>query len=125
MNVRIKEVRTHPSVNLSQDAFGKRIGLSGAAISRLESGDRNMTESNIISICREFNVSESWLRFGEGEMFKKVSRANEISQFLGDILKEESDFKQRFIAALSSMTPDEWALLERKMREIMGDDAKK
>lgn len=125
MNARIKEVRTHPSVNLSQDAFGKRIGLSGAAISRLESGDRNMTESNIISICREFNVSESWLRFGEGEMFKKVSRANEISQFLGDILKEESDFKQRFIAALSSMTPDEWALLERKMREIMGDDAKK
>ena len=125
MNGRIKEVRTHPSVNLSQDAFGKRIGLSGAAISRLESGDRNMTESNIISICREFNVSESWLRFGEGEMFKKVSRANEISQFLGDILKEESDFKQRFIAALSSMTPDEWALLERKMREIMGDDAKK
>ena len=64
MNARIKEVRTHPSVNLSQDAFGKRIGLSGAAISRLESGDRNMTESNIISICREFNVSESWLRFG-------------------------------------------------------------
>ena len=125
MNARIKEVRTHPSVNLSQDAFGKRIGLSGAAISRLESGDRNMTESNIISICREFNVSESWLRFGEGDMFKKVSRANEISQFLGDILKEESDFKQRFIAALSSMTPDEWALLERKMREIMGDDAKK
>lgn len=125
MNARIKEVRTHPSVNLSQDAFGKRIGLSGAAISRLESGDRNMTESNIISICREFNVSESWLRFGEGEMFKKVSRANEISQFLGDILKEESDFKQRFIAALSSMTPDEWALLERKMREITGDDAKK
>ena len=125
MNARIKEVRTHPSVNLSQDAFGKRIGLSGAAISRLESGDRNMTESNIISICREFNVSESWLRFGDGELFKNVSRANAISQFLGDILKDESDFKQRFIAALSSMTPDEWALLERKMREIMGDDAKK
>lgn len=69
---RIKQVRLHPNVNLSQEAFGKALGVTGAAISRVESGTRNASEQIIIGICREFNVSENWLRTGEGEPFVPV-----------------------------------------------------
>ena len=69
MNDRIKQIRKHPSINLSQIEFGEQLGVTGAAISKIESGDRNLTDSMIKLICREFNVNYDWLVYGDGEMF--------------------------------------------------------
>lgn len=63
----IKKVRQH--FKLNQEIFGKCLGVTGAAVSRLENGTRNPSEQIILAICREFNVNEKWLRTGEGEMF--------------------------------------------------------
>lgn len=85
MNERIKEVRLAQSPKMSQDAFGAKIGITGAAVSRIESGDRNVTDQVIVSICREFNVSENWLRTGQGEMFIQISPDEELDYILGQI----------------------------------------
>lgn len=57
------------ALNKTQEEIGNKLGVTRAAISRLESGDRNLTEQMIIAICREFNVNEKWLRYGQGDMF--------------------------------------------------------
>lgn len=67
MNIRLKKLRKE--LSLSQEAFGKRLGITGAGISKMESGDRSITEQMILAICREFNVNEDWLRNGIGNMF--------------------------------------------------------
>ncbi|MCM1232697.1 MAG: helix-turn-helix domain-containing protein [Ruminococcus flavefaciens] len=67
MNERIKELRT--ALCLSAEKFGSRVGVTRSAISRIENGVVNVTEQMILSICREFNVREEWLRDGTGEMF--------------------------------------------------------
>lgn len=67
MNERLKVIRKE--LSLSQEAFGKRLGVTGTAISRIEIGNRAVTEQMILAICREFNVREEWLRNGSGEMF--------------------------------------------------------
>ena len=67
MNERLKLIRRE--LSLSQEAFGKKLGVTGAGISKIESGDRNLTEQMILAICREFNVREEWLRNDNGEMF--------------------------------------------------------
>ena len=67
MNERLKAIRKE--LSLSQEAFGKKLGVTGAGISKIESGDRSLTEQMILAICREFNVREEWLRNGSGEMF--------------------------------------------------------
>lgn len=72
MHNRIREIRCSPRVSLSQEAFGERIGVTGAAISRIEAGKRNLTDRMIKTICLEFDVSEKWLRTGDGEMFDDV-----------------------------------------------------
>lgn len=55
-------------------------------------------------------------------MFLPVDRDAEIAEFVGKALRGESDtFKKRFIRMLSRLTEDEWTLLERKAREIVGD----
>ena len=67
MNERLKAIRRE--LSLSQEAFGKKLGVTGTAISRMEIGNRAVTEQMILAICREFNVREEWLRNGTGEMF--------------------------------------------------------
>lgn len=67
VNERLKAIRK--KLSLSQEAFGKKLGVTGTAISRMEIGNRAVTEQMILAICREFNVREEWLRNGSGEMF--------------------------------------------------------
>ncbi len=63
---RIKKVRK--ALDLTQQVFADKIGMKRNSIAQVESG-RNTSDQTIIAICREFDVSEEWLRTGEGEMF--------------------------------------------------------
>lgn len=67
MNERVKILRK--SLNLSQEAFGKKLGVTGAGISKIESGDRNLTAQMLLLIRQQFGVNPNWLESGEGEMF--------------------------------------------------------
>lgn len=106
------------SLGINQEEFAKRIGVSRNFISLVETGKRNLSDRTVSDICREFNVNEIWLRTGEGEMFTQMSRTDEISAFVGSILRGEPDFRQKFISVLARMTPDEWQLLEKKVLEL-------
>ena len=63
---RIKILRK--SLHLTQQKFGERIGLKQNSVALIEAG-RETSDQTIFAICREFRVSEDWLRTGEGEMF--------------------------------------------------------
>ena len=66
MNERIKKLRK--ALDLTQAEFGRRIGMKQNTIALIEGG-RKTSDQTVISICREFNVNEAWLRNGTGEMF--------------------------------------------------------
>lgn len=70
MNERIKELRT--ALKLTQDEFAKRIGLNRSSIANYETGRKIPSDSIILSICREYNVNEQWLRHDTGDMFIEV-----------------------------------------------------
>ncbi len=72
MNKRLKLIRN--TLSLSQDAFGKKLGITGAGISKIESGDRRLTEQMLLAICREYNVNENWFRTGNGDMFQDIKK---------------------------------------------------
>lgn len=117
MNHRIKELRK--ALSLTQQEFADRIGMKRNTIANYEI-DRNEPSNSVITlICREFNVSEHWLRTGEGEMFIQMTRDEEIAAFMGDVLAGESDnFRRRFIAMLSKLNADQWELLEQMVDEM-------
>ncbi|BCN29591.1 helix-turn-helix domain-containing protein [Anaeromicropila herbilytica] len=74
MNTRLKAIRKE--LKMSQDQFGARLGVTGAGISKLESGQRNLTDQMILLICKEFNINDTWLRNGIGVMFLEKSSDN-------------------------------------------------
>lgn len=118
-NERIREVRK--TLGLTQDRFGERIGVKRNTISQIESGVNGVTDQLRLAVCREFRVSEDWLRTGEGDMFVEPAEDEEIARFMGDILTGEPDFRRRLISVLARMSPEEWKLLEAKIREL-GED---
>lgn len=117
MNNRIKELRKH--LDMNQEEFSKRIAVSRSAVAGYESGSRTPLDAVISSICKEFGVNENWLRNGEGEMFRSVSREDELSTLMSRMLKCEPGFKHRLISVLLRMGEDEWAMLERKANELL------
>ena len=120
MNKRIKELRK--TLGLSQDEFGRRLGVTRGAITNIEFNKTEPKPLFIDLLCREFNVSERWLRTGVGEMFVQLSRDEEIAAFVGSVLAgEEDNFKRRFIAMLSKLNESDWELLE-KMVDIIKKD---
>lgn len=120
---RVREVRK--SLGLTMEKFGASLGVGKTAISNIELGTRNLTEQMLLSICRVYNANEEWLRSGAGEMFVPMTRDEQIEEFFGDVLRdEEDDFRRRLISVLAKLTPDEWSLLEEKLKEILGEDKK-
>lgn len=112
MNERIKKIRK--TLGLSQDEFGRRLGVTRGVITNIEFNKTEPKPLFIDLLCREFNVSEHWLKTGEGEMFVQMSRDEEIAAFMGDVLAgEEDNFRRRFIAMLSKLNEDQWEVLEQ------------
>lgn len=121
MNERIKKLRR--SLDLTQQEFADRIGIKRGAIANYEIGRNTPADSVISLICREFNVSENWLRTGTGEMFLPADRNADIARLTKQLLDEEDDsFKNRFISMLANLSVEEWEFLERRARELCGLD---
>ncbi len=116
MEQRIKTIRK--SNNLTQTEFGKRIGVKGNTVTNYETGLRIPSEAVILAICREFDVSERWLRTGEGVMLVERSADEKLAAFLGDVLSRgPEDFRRRCLETLSRLKPEEWYVLEQMIEK--------
>lgn len=114
---RIRELRK--ALKLTLDRFGERVGVKKSALSQIENGKSGVTDQMIKSICREFDVSETWIRTGEGEMFPPVDRRTEIARLTRQLLNEEEDsFKNRFISMLADLSVEEWEFLEKRAKQL-------
>lgn len=121
MGERLRELRK--ALGLSGERFGERVGVGKSAISDIERGRNNLTEQMILAICREFDVNETWLRSGEGEMFIKLDRETEIARLTRDLLLEEEDsFKNKVVTALAKLTPDQWKVLSDMAEALLKKD---
>ena len=121
MKNRIKQIRKENK--LTQVEFGEKIGTKGNTITNYETGLRTPTDAVIHSICREFNVDETWLRTGEGEMFKKRTRNQEIMAFANSVMEGlDESFKKRLLLALSKLNESDWETLEKISNELNKED---
>ncbi len=104
MNERIKMVRKEAGLTLEK--FGSKLGISAAACSAIEVGKNSPSEQTILFICREFNVSEHWLRTGDGEMYNTVDEDEEISNIMTAISATDP-VMVRILKAYWHLSPDE------------------
>lgn len=95
MNERIKAVRK--SAGLKQSEFAERLGIKPNTVTSYETGLRVPSDAIVTSICREFRVSETWLRTGEGEMFAPVGADEELTEIMAEIRMSDDELIRAII----------------------------
>lgn len=109
-NERVRALRKE--LGLTLQAFGDRLGVTRATVSRIENGVNNLSDQMVVSICREYGVSEEWLRDGVGEMFVPVTRNEKIARFAGELMKDETpDFRRQLVEILADLNDEQWDAL--------------
>lgn len=114
---RIKQVRQN--AGLTQSQFAERLNISRNYIGLIEIGDRIPSDRTIADICREFNVSEVWLRTGEGEMFVDLGEDAELTQVLAEIQVSDDDTIKDVLVAYWELEEKEKAAIRKLIDGIV------
>lgn len=116
MNERVKELRS--VLGLTQEEFGKRIGLAKSGISRIESGATGTTEQTLRSMVREFGVSYDWLTTGVGNMFEAGEEA-EIHAMIDRVMAGENENVKDLFKSLAGWNDEDWQQVDRLIDKLL------
>lgn len=106
---------------LNQTEFGAKIGLKGSSVSNYEVDRVSVPDAVILSICREYRCSESWLRTGDGEMFPPRTEEEELSALFASMLKNpDAAFEKKVVSALTKLPPEAWIAFGEFVKELTG-----
>ncbi|MBM6914409.1 helix-turn-helix transcriptional regulator [Gemmiger formicilis] len=123
MNDRIKELRS--ALGMNQTEFGKQIGIKQTTVAGYENGTRAPSDAVVLSICREFHVSEAWLRDGIEPMYVAMDDSDELNRIFEEIGASDDELikaairvywrlDEREKAAIGKLTSDLVAELDKK-----------
>lgn len=111
---RIRFLRTSSAIKLTLEKFGERLGVKKNTVSQWESNTNNLPDQMFKAICREFNVSEEWLRNGTGDMF--VVPEDEDAALVSELLENPDNafYKSvlNLVATYKQMSPASQKVLE-------------
>ena len=96
---------------LTKTAFSEKLNVSQAFISQLCSGAKMPSDRTIADICREFNISELWLRTGEGEPHIQRDEDEEFLEVMEQIHMSDDELIKRIIKAYWFMEDEEKAAI--------------
>lgn len=121
MGDRLKQLRK--ALNLTQQEFADRIGISRGNIGAYEVGKNALSDAVVSLICKEFSVNEEWLRTGEGDMFLPVEQDTDIEKLARLLAREEnSSFKKQFVSMfvskLESLSDEQWEDFEHFVKQL-------
>lgn len=123
MDKRIKELRK--ALGLTQQEFSDKIGVKRNTIAQYESGRNAPIDAVITLICREFNVSEQWLRNGIEPMFNPKSRNEELFEFAVKVAEgDPNSIQAQLLAVMSRLTDEQWEVLAQVAREFAEETKK-
>jgi len=73
-----------------------------------------------VQVVDEFNVSETWLWTGEGEMFVQFPKNEALAAQIQSLLQGGTDsFRERLVSLLLRPSPEQWDTLEGYLLELV------
>lgn len=120
-NERVRLIRKDQG--LSMEKFAQKIGVGASAIAKIEYGERGLTDQMVRSICREYGVSEKWLRDGDGEMYDSTEAFS-----LDEYAKQNgvTDLDLEFMKAYFSIDKETRQKFMTQLRDtILSEEAEK
>ena len=110
MNERMKKLRK--ALDITQQEFADKIGIKRNSYANYETGRNVPIDAIIVSICREFNVNETWLRTGEGDMFVEIPEEDMFSRAAASCIKDNDKTAMEGLILWRSLPPDARRIVE-------------
>ncbi|MDE6365810.1 MAG: helix-turn-helix domain-containing protein [Lachnospiraceae bacterium] len=123
MKERLKKIRK--SLDLTQQEFADRIGIKRNSYANYEIGRNIPIDAIILSICREFNVNEDWLRNGGSDenMFIKLTEDEELAMYTQMLLDSTDDIMadmiKDFIVVYEKLDNDSKQVLKNFAKSLL------
>lgn len=108
---RLKMLRK--DLKLTQSEFAKKICLKQASIGLIENNTRNLTDRSIMFICDVFGVSEEWLRYGKGEMYRKSNPDNNLAIEIAKLISSDDNWTKNAVLQLLKLPPHEREIIKK------------
>ncbi len=118
MKDRIKELRKN--LGLTQQKFADRLGLKRQTIAAYEIGNIEPSDSTLLLICKEFGISEKWLRTGEGEMNIADCQEERYSLNIAKLQRADDETIIRWVNGIAETSPETLKEIEEFLKTILG-----
>lgn len=114
INERVRALREE--LNLTQNAFGERLGVKRDVIANIELGRAPIKELMVNLICKTFKVNPLWLEKEEGEMFLDIPDA-----ILDDLALEYdlSPTEKNIVTNYLRMSPEDRRKVADLLRKLL------
>lgn len=116
MGNRLKLLRDE--LGLNQSEFSDKLNVTSTTISKIEKGQRNLTDRMMNDICREFTVNKEWLLTGTGDMFVDVAMDKDIAGLMGNILADDDEFMKKVFLTFAKLTDSERAVIMKVINSL-------
>ena len=114
---RLKELRIR--LKLSQEEFGKKVGLSKSAICLYEQGKMTPSKSTLKLICTEYMINQDWIENGDGDIFIKDIPDKELKEAIETIVSAENAPKKAIITKVLKMSDKEIELINGSIEYLI------
>ena len=122
MEERIKKIRK--DAGLKQAEFAEKIGLKASTVTSYETGLRVPSDAVVVSICREFGVSETWLRDGIGEPYLKREDDDDLKVIFDEIGVSDDEVIKAIVKSYWQLSDSDKAAV-RKLVDRFVDEMRK
>ncbi|MDY4723225.1 MAG: helix-turn-helix domain-containing protein [Clostridium paraputrificum] len=116
MNERFKLIRKKE--NLSQNDFGKMLGVSRDVIGNIEYGRVEPKLLLINHLCDVFNINKEWLLYGTGEMYSISKEDKELSKIILE-LSESNGELYKLISKLQNLDNDYIEIISNLVESLL------
>lgn len=117
VNSRISEIVKQSG--LTKTAFAARINISQPHLSKMCLGETRPSDRTISDICREFGISETWLRNGTGPMKVQISQKSALAKAMGRLATKNEPMREAFLALVTELDEKELEFFYEKAKKLV------
>lgn len=118
MQERFRELRK--ALGLSQDDFGRKLGVTRGVITNIELGKVPPKSLFISLVCDTFGVNRRWIESGEGAMFDGLEPEAAFERLCTEIAASDDEFLKRAMKAYWELSEDRKQAVREFIDQLAG-----
>ena len=119
INDRIRALREE--LGLSQTAFGEPIGLSRDEVKNIEYKKTAPKEITIPLICKEYGVSETWLKDGTDPMHIKKDADDDLEKIFDEIGVSDDEGIKAIVKSYWQLSDSDKAAVRKMVDKMLAE----